>query len=89
MFNKGSQVSGTNQNGIPAAALFSKDYQQWDFSSIFDLEKILGVEHGPQLTFDVVNLLKAKQTTYFQFENAVFTQYKPGRQYMIGLRGTF
>jgi outer membrane receptor for ferrienterochelin and colicin len=88
-FNKGSQVSNANQNGIADAALFSDDYQQWDFSSSFDFAEMFGWSHAPELTFDVVNLTKAKQRTYFQFENATFTEYNPGRQYMIGLRGRF
>ncbi|MBP7335511.1 TonB-dependent receptor [Niveispirillum sp.] len=86
-FTKGSQSSGTNQNGIPAAALFSDDYRQWDFSSSFDLNELTGYTGMPQLTFDVTNLSNAKQRSYFQFENATFTQYTPGRTFMIGLRG--
>lgn len=86
-FTKGSQSSGLNQNGIPAAALFSDDYRQWDFSSSLDLNEITGSTGLPQLTFDVTNLANAKQRSYFQFENATFTQYTPGRTFMIGLRG--
>lgn len=86
-FTKGSQSSGLNQNGIPAAALFSDDYRQWDFSSSIDLNEVLGGEGMPQLTFDVTNLTNAEQRSYFQFENATFTQYKPGRTFMVGLRG--
>lgn len=86
-FTKGSQTSGLNQNGIPAAALFSDDYRQWDFSSSLDLNEITGSTGLPQLTFDVTNLANAKQRSYFQFENATFTQYTPGRTFMIGLRG--
>lgn len=86
-FTKGSQTSGTNQNGIPAAALFSDDYRQWDFSSSFDLNELTGYTGMPQLTFDVTNFTNAKQRSYFQFKNATFTQYTPGRTFMIGLRG--
>lgn len=86
-FTKGSQSSGTNQNGIPAAALFSDDYRQWDFSSSLDLNEVLGRTGLPQLTFDVTNFTNAKQRSYFQFDNATFTQYTPGRTFMIGLRG--
>jgi TonB-dependent receptor len=88
-FQKGSQQSLGNQNGITQAALFSDDYQQWDFSSIFDLEKMFGITHAPQVTFDVVNFGNAKLRNYFQFSNATFTEYKPGRQFLIGVRGTF
>ncbi|MFV3130394.1 TonB-dependent receptor [Niveispirillum sp. KHB5.9] len=86
-FTKGSQTSGLNQNGIAAAALFSDDYRQWDFSSSLDLNEILKREGLPQITFDVTNFTNAKQRSYFQFENATFTQYTPGRTFMIGLRG--
>ena len=88
-FTKGSQVSNPGQNGINDAALFSDDYQQLDFSSSFDLHRIFGWSHAPELTFDVVNLTNAKLRQYFQFTNATFTEYKPGRQYMIGVRGSF
>jgi outer membrane receptor protein involved in Fe transport len=84
-------VSGTNQNGIPAAALFGDDYSQWDFSASFDLAEMFGGEPSwlPQLTIDVINFTDEEQRSYFQFGNAAFTQYQPGRQYMVGLRGSF
>jgi TonB-dependent receptor len=86
---EGSQSSGANQNGITAAALFSNDYQQWDFSSSLDLSEVFDSPHLPTLTFDVVNIFEAVQRSYFQFENAAFTSYNPGRTVMIGLRGRF
>jgi TonB-dependent receptor len=86
---EGSQSSGTNQNGIPLAALFSDDYQQWDFSSSLDLGQIFDSPRLPQLTFDVVNIFEATQRSYFQFPNAAFTSYNPGRTVLIGLRGRF
>jgi TonB-dependent receptor len=86
---EGSQSSGANQNGITAAALFSDDYQQWDFSSSLDLSRVFGSSHLPTLTFDVVNLFEAVQRSYFQFSNATFTSYNPGRTVMIGVRGRF
>ena len=88
-YRKGSQSSGANQNGIAAAALFNDSYQQYDFSSAFDLDKLFGLKHAPQLTFNVANFTNATLRSYFQFSNATFTQYKPGRQFLIGLRGSF
>ncbi|YAA57714.1 TonB-dependent receptor (plasmid) [Niveispirillum fermenti] len=88
-FTKGSQSSGTNQNGIGRAAIFSDDYRQWDFSSSFDLDELTGSKGLPQLTFDVINLTASEQRSYFQFENATFTSYKPGRTFLVGLRGRF
>ncbi|KQO13138.1 TonB-dependent receptor [Sphingomonas sp. Leaf242] len=86
---EGSQNSGAAQNGIPAAALFGTDYTTYDFSSSFDLDKIFGLKNAPQLTVNVANFTNATLRSYFQFENATFTQYKPGRQFLVGLRGTF
>ncbi|MES2452931.1 MAG: TonB-dependent receptor [Pseudomonadota bacterium] len=88
-FNRGSQSSGLNQNGIPLAALFTDDYQQFDLSSSLDLNKVFGSEGLPQLTFDVVNIFNAEQRSYFQFKNATFTSYKPGTTFLFGLRGRF
>ncbi|MFN3774888.1 TonB-dependent receptor [Sphingomonas parapaucimobilis] len=86
---QGAQNSGAAQNGIPNAALFGTDYTTYDFSSAFDLDKIFGIAGAPQLTVNVANFTNATLRSYFQFENATFTQYKPGRQFLIGLRGTF
>ena len=88
-FAQGNQASGTNQNGIPLAAIYNDDYQQWDFGGSLDLGEILDSPGLPELTVDVINLTKAKQRSYFQFENAAFTLYEPGRQVMVGLRGRF
>ena len=89
VFRKGSQSSGANQNGVTAAALFSDDYKQTDFSSSYDLEKIFGLKNAPQLTFNVINLTNEKLRSHFQYDNATFTYYKPGRQYLVGLRMSF
>ena len=88
-FTQGSQTAPTNQNGIAAAGLFADDYRQYDFSSSFDLGDWFGDAHLPQLTFDVINITKETQRSYFQFKNAAFTSYNPGRTIMIGLRGRF
>ncbi len=89
-FAQGSQSSGLNQNGIPLAALFSDDYEQYDFSSSFDFSEMFGAsEWVPQLTIDVINLTNEKQRSYFQFPNAAFTQYEAGRTVIVGLRGRF
>ena len=77
------------QNGITLAGLFNDSYRQWDFSSIFDLKKILRTDIPAEVVFDVVNLTNAKQRSYFQFPNAAFTYYNAGRTFMVGIRGTF
>ena len=46
-------------------------------------------EGWPTLTFDIVNLNRDAKKTYFQFSNARFTEYAPGRTYSFGLRKKF
>jgi TonB-dependent receptor len=89
VFNKGTIVSTYGQNGITAAALYSDDYSQWDFSSSLDLSKLFGWSHEVQITADALNLFDARLRTYFQFPNATFTDYNPGREILIGIRGKF
>jgi TonB-dependent receptor len=89
VFNEGTQTASLNQNGFPLAALYSANYTEWDFSSIVDLSKLLGWSHDFELTFDATNLFDAKLRQYFQFSNATFTQYNPGRTLSIGFRGKF
>jgi TonB-dependent receptor len=88
---QGSQLTGPGgQNGITAAELFSDDYTQYDFSSSFNLGQMFGTKDWiPQLTLDVINVTDSKQRSYFQFANATFTQYEPGRTVILGLRGSF
>lgn len=89
VFNKGSQLSAFNTQGIAAAALYSDDYQQWDFSSQLDLSQIFGWRNPLQLTFDVVNVFQARRRAYFQYTNATDTEYDPGRTLLVGFRGKF
>jgi TonB-dependent receptor len=88
VYYKGSQTALAPQNGIQGGN-FASDYRQWDFSSIWDISKMAGWSHEVQITADVVNIFQAKQRQYFQFPNATFTLYDPGRQYFIGIRGKF
>jgi TonB-dependent receptor len=89
-FAEGSQTSGLNQNGIPLAALYGDDYEQWDFSSSFDLAEMFGIsELAPTITLDVINVFDEEQRSYFQYTNATFTQYEAGRTVILGLRGRF
>ena len=89
MFQQGSQGASANQNGIPLAALYGMDYKQADFSSSADLAKVLERDGWPTVTFDIVNLNRAKRQSYFQFTNAQFTSYDPGRTFQLGIRGKF
>ncbi len=88
-YNEGSQGSSLNQNGIPAAAIFGRDYGQLDFSGNLDLGKILGNTYLPTLVVNVINITKEAQSSYFQFSNATFNEYNPGRTLLVGIRGRF
>jgi TonB-dependent receptor len=88
-FNEGSQGSNPNQNGIPLAAIFGRDYSQLDFSGSVNLAEVFDKDWLPTLLVDVINISKNAQSSYFQFENATFNQYNPGRTIMVGLRGRF
>jgi TonB-dependent receptor len=88
-YSQGSQVATANQSGITQAALFGDTYKQWDFSSAIELDQVFDREGWPSLTFDIVNLNKAKRRGYFQFSNATMSQYDPGRTFAVGLRMKF
>jgi TonB-dependent receptor len=88
-FQRGTVTSDPNQNSITLARLYSDDYQQYDLSASVDFAEVFDMKWAPELTLDVINLTKTQQRSYFQFENAAFTVYNPGRQVMIGLRGRF
>jgi TonB-dependent receptor len=88
-FNEGSQGSGLNQNGIPNAAIFGRNYAQLDFSGNLDLSTVFGTDYLPTLTLNVINITKEAQSSYFQFPNATFNEYNPGRTVLVGIRGRF
>ena len=90
-YSQGSQIATANQNGITAAALYQDSYTQVDFSSAFDIGEIMGYtsKYWPTITFDIINLNKAKQRQYFQFANATFTEYAPGMTTVLGMRLKF
>ncbi|UUL81211.1 TonB-dependent receptor [Sphingomonas qomolangmaensis] len=88
-YNEGSVNSGLNQNGLPAAAIIGRDYGQLDFSGNVDLGKILGNDYLPTLVVNVINITKQAQGSYFQYENATFNEYNPGRTVLVGIRGRF
>lgn len=88
-FTKGSQTSGTGQNGITAAAFYGLDYAQVDFTSRLNVGEVFGWKKDLQATFDVFNVTRASQRTNFQFANAPYAIYEPGRTYQVGLRASF
>ncbi|HVJ00663.1 MAG TPA: TonB-dependent receptor [Sphingomonas sp.] len=90
-FNEGAQGTLPGQNGLTngGGAIFGRDYSQLDFSGSLDLAKVLGNEYLPTLTLNVINITKEAQGSYFQFENATFNEYNPGRTVLVGIRGRF
>lgn len=86
---KGFVASGLGQNGITNAALFTDSYGQWDFAGSVKLADYFGPKWAPELTLDVQNITKAAQRSHFQFPDAAFTYYKPGRLILLGVRGRF
>jgi TonB-dependent receptor len=88
-YNEGSQSVNPGENGLTGAAYFGRDYGQLDFSGNVDLGKILGNDYLPTIVVNVINITKEAQESYFQFENATFTSYNPGRTVLVGIRGRF
>lgn len=88
-YNEGSVQSGLNQNGLSAAAIIGRNYGQLDFSGNVDIGKILGNEALPTVVVNVINITKQAQSSYFQFPNATYNEYNPGRTLLVGIRGRF
>jgi TonB-dependent receptor len=90
-YNEGAQGTLPGQNGLSGGggAIFGRDYGQLDFSGNVDLGKIFGNDYLPTLVVNVINITKAAQGSYFQFENATFNEYNPGRTVLVGIRGRF
>ncbi len=72
------------------AYLYGSPYGQADFSSSVKLSKFFGdIPSDPEVVFNIQNVFNAKQTSYFQYENANHSYYQKGQTYMFGLHGTF
>jgi len=44
---------------------------------------------APTVVLNVININKEAQSSYFQYPNATFNQYQPGRTVLVGIRGRF
>ncbi|QIK78042.1 TonB-dependent receptor [Sphingomonas piscis] len=90
-FNEGSQGSNPGQNGFvaPLGVIWGRDYKQLDFSGNVDLSKVLGNAYLPTVVLNVINITKESQGSYFDYPNATFNEYNPGRTVMLGVRGRF
>jgi TonB-dependent receptor len=88
-YNAANVASGLDQSGVPLAAIYNSSYREWDLSSYVDIGKLLHWPMSLQVTADALNLFDAKQRAYFEFTDATFTEYNPGRELMIGFRTRF
>ena len=88
-YNAANVISGFNQSGVPLAALYASSYREWDMSSYVDIGTLLRWPVSFQITANALNLFDGKQRTYFEFPDATFTEYNPGRELMIGFRAKF
>ncbi|THD81709.1 MAG: TonB-dependent receptor [Phenylobacterium sp.] len=61
---------------------------QLDLSASYTLPDFFG-QKQMQVTFNATNLTNEPLRTVFGFENAPYSTYYPGRQFLIGLRGKF
>ena len=88
-YNAANVSAAPNQNGIPAAALYSSSYREWDLSSYVDIGTLLHWPMSFQITANALNLFNGKQRTYFQFNDATYSEFNPGHEFMIGFRAKF
>ena len=86
VWNDAQVSSGNNQNGIPFATLNTEARGQFDFSASYQFKNL---PTQPRITLDVINITKEEQRSNFYWDNAMFTQYQPGRQILVGIRGKF
>jgi TonB-dependent receptor len=78
--------SGPNQNSVPVAQLRTDSRGQLDLSAGYQLD---GLPTSPRITLDVINITDEPQRQTFEYPNAAFTHYEPGRAVMLGIRGSF
>lgn len=82
-----AQLAALNpQNSIPFATLNTDKRGQWDMSASYQFTNL---PTQPRVTLDVINITKEHQRGTFYWDNAAFTQYDPGRQIILGIRGKF
>jgi TonB-dependent receptor len=72
------------QNNVPVP-LRTDDYGQIDLSVNYTLPWMQNI----QLTFNGINLNNERIRNTFGFDNAAYSVYYPGRQFIFGVRGKF
>ena len=50
---------------------------------------MFGNDYLPTLVINAINITKEAQSSFFQFPNATFNEYNPGRTILVGVRGRF
>ncbi|MDF2639862.1 MAG: TonB-dependent receptor [Novosphingobium lindaniclasticum] len=83
--DKSIAVNGP-QNNIPGAALRADARGQLDLSAGYQLPFL---NEGVRLTLDVLNITNEPIRTTFEYSNAAYSVYYPGRQVLVGLRANF
>jgi TonB-dependent receptor len=78
--------SGPNQNSVPVAQLRTDARGQLDMSAGFQMDWL---PTSPRISLDLINITDEPQRQTFEYPNAAFTYYEPGRAVMLGIRGSF
>ncbi|TCM20514.1 TonB-dependent receptor [Novosphingobium sp. PhB165] len=86
VWNDASIALNGPQNNIQGAALRSDARGQLDLSAGYQLPFL---DNRLRLTLDVLNINNAPIRTTFQYDNAAYSVYYPGRQVLLGLRANF
>ncbi|MEE2795150.1 MAG: TonB-dependent receptor, partial [Pseudomonadota bacterium] len=74
------------QNGIQNASLRSKARGQLDLSAGYQLPFL---NDGVRLTLDALNMTNEPIRTLFEYDNAPYSVYYPGRTILAGIRANF
>ncbi len=85
-YNDKQISSGPNQSSVPVAQLRTDARGQLDLSASYSFDWL---PTEPRLTLDIINITDEEQRQTFEYPNAAYTYYKPGRGILVGIRGRF
>lgn len=86
VWNSKSIAQNGPQNGITGAALKADARGQLDMSAGYQLPFL---NKAMRVTLDVLNITNEPIRTTFQYDNAAYSVYYPGRTVMAGIRANF
>lgn len=86
VWNSKSIAANGPQNGITGAALMADARGQLDMSAGYQLPFL---NKALRLTLDVLNITNEPIRTTFQYDNAAYSVYYPGRTVLAGIRANF